>query len=124
VLYFYAVPIVHLHGGNFRLTWIEYHNRWLRVSYFKFFYFFVCPKSSNSHQPVITVKKWCDSGTLVGAKEKASQKGNQNIYGHEVEIPGGCRVVYRPDSPRCGAKVWIETLYDVRVISWREDGSG
>jgi len=50
--------------------------------------------------------------------------GNTNVYGHEVEIPGGCRVVYRPDNPRCGAKVWIETLYDVRVISWQKDGSG
>ncbi|MGK7897454.1 MAG: hypothetical protein AB4372_28495 [Xenococcus sp. (in: cyanobacteria)] len=49
-------------------------------------------------EPVITVKK-----------------GNSNVYGYEVEIPGGCRVVYRPES-RC-AKVWIESLYDVRVIS-------
>jgi len=44
--HYFPVPIVHLHGGKFRLTWIEYHNRWLRVSYFKFFYVFVCPKSS------------------------------------------------------------------------------
>ena len=51
-------------------------------------------------QPVITVKK-----------------GNTNLYGHEVEIPGGCRVVYRPDSPICGARVWIESLYEVMVIS-------
>jgi len=50
-------------------------------------------------QPVITVKK-----------------GNTNQYGYEVEIPGGCRVVYRPDSPMCGAKVWIESLYQVKVI--------
>ena len=54
-------------------------------------------------QPVITVKT-----------------GNTNIYGHQVEIPGGCRVVYRPNSPRCGAKVWIETLCDVTVISFGE----
>ncbi|MEM7591535.1 MAG: DNA-binding protein [Cyanobacteria bacterium P01_A01_bin.83] len=50
-------------------------------------------------QPVITVKT-----------------RNTNQYGHEVEIPGGCRVVYRPDSPMCGARVWIESLYDVKVI--------
>lgn len=50
-------------------------------------------------EPVITVKK-----------------GTSNQYGHEVEIPGGCRVVYRPDSPKCGARVWIESLYEVRVI--------
>ena len=35
------------------------------------------------------------------------RKGNTNQYGHEVEIPGGCRVVYRPDRPTCGgARVW------------------
>lgn len=51
-------------------------------------------------QPVITVKK-----------------GNTNQYAHEVEILGGCRVVYRPDRPMCGATVWIETLYDVTVIN-------
>ncbi len=51
-------------------------------------------------QPVITVKK-----------------GNTNVYGHQVEIPGGCRVIYCPDNPICGgARVWIETLYDVKVI--------
>ncbi|MEB3280367.1 MAG: DNA-binding protein [Lyngbya sp.] len=50
--------------------------------------------------PVITVKK-----------------GQTNTYGHIVEIPGGCRVVYSPDKPlRCGARVWIETFYDVNVV--------
>ena len=51
-------------------------------------------------QPVITVKR-----------------GNTNQYGHEVEMPGGCRVVYRPDNPMCGARVWIESLYEVKVIA-------
>ena len=51
-------------------------------------------------QPVITVKK-C----------------HINQYGHEVVIPGGCRVVYDPDRSICGAKVWIESLYDVEVIT-------
>ncbi|MDJ0536663.1 MAG: hypothetical protein QNJ70_29945 [Xenococcaceae cyanobacterium MO_207.B15] len=56
-------------------------------------------KKHQKKQAVITVKK-----------------GNTNLYGHEVEIPGGCRVVYRPDNPICGgARVWIETLFDVRV---------
>ena len=54
----------------------------------------------NQTEPVIIVKK-----------------GDTNQYGHEVEIPGGCRVVYRPDS-RC-AKVWIESLYEVQVISFK-----
>jgi len=73
-------------------------------------------QKNDSRQPVITVKK--------GAKEKGNPSSKTNVYGHEVEIPGGCRVVYRPDRPRCGAQVWIETLYDVRVISWQKDGSG
>jgi hypothetical protein len=57
-------------------------------------------QKKKERQPVITVKK-----------------GNTNIYGHQIEIPGGCRVVYNPDSPICGARVWIETLYDVKVVS-------
>lgn len=56
-------------------------------------------QKASRHQPVITVKR-----------------GNNNQYGYEVQIPGGCRVVYRPDHPKCGAKVWIETLYEARVI--------
>ncbi|WP_186375991.1 DNA-binding protein, partial [Hyella patelloides] len=53
------------------------------------------------NEPVITVKQ-----------------RNTNWYGHEVEIPGGCRILYYPDNPTCGrARVWIETLYDVKVIS-------
>ncbi len=58
-------------------------------------------KHNHKHQqrqPVITVKR-----------------GDTNQYGHEVEIPGGCRIVYRPDNPMCGARVWIESLYDVTI---------
>ena len=55
--------------------------------------------TTQERQPVITVKK-----------------GRTNVYGYEVEIPGGCRVVYRPEKPVCGAKVWIETFYDVKVL--------
>ncbi|WP_413165972.1 DNA-binding protein [Capilliphycus salinus ALCB114379] len=45
------------------------------------------------------------------------KKGQTNTYGHIVEIPGGCRVVYSPDKPLpCGARVWIETFYDVNVV--------
>lgn len=57
-------------------------------------------KKHQQKQPVITAKK-----------------GKTNQYGHEVEILGGCRIVYRPDSPKYGATVWIETLYDVKIIS-------
>ncbi|MEB3278292.1 MAG: DNA-binding protein [Lyngbya sp.] len=45
------------------------------------------------------------------------REGKSNTYGHIVEIPGGCRVVYSPDKPlSCGARVWIETFYDVQVV--------
>ena len=60
-------------------------------------------KNNQKHhksEPVITVKR-----------------GNTNQYGHEVEIPGGCRVVYRPDMSKFGARVWIESLYKVNVTS-------
>ena len=58
----------------------------------------------HKQEPVITVKR-----------------GNSNQYGHEVEIPGGCRVVYRPDNFICGgARVWIESLYEVQVISLQD----
>ena len=73
-------------------------------------------QKNDSYEPVITVKK--------DSKKKGNPSSQTNIYGHEVEIPGGCRVVYRPDRPKCGAQVWIETLYDVKVISWQTDGSG
>ncbi|WP_413160160.1 DNA-binding protein [Capilliphycus salinus ALCB114379] len=60
-------------------------------------------RQNQKHQeqlPVITVKK-----------------GNTNTYGHIVEIQGGCRVVYSPDKPLgCGARVWIETLSQVKII--------
>ncbi|MGD1919507.1 MAG: DNA-binding protein [Pleurocapsa sp.] len=50
-------------------------------------------------EPVITVKK-----------------GGTNQYAHEVEILGGCRIIYSPDKPFAGARVWIETLYDVQLF--------
>ena len=46
------------------------------------------------------------------------KKGRSNQYAHEVEMPGGCRVLYRPNCPQsCGAEVWIESLYDVKIVS-------
>ena len=96
----------------------------------------------NLQQPVITVKKrkvggvgfrpaklfktHCNRGEPTLFFSDATQPmtkvepttGCLNLYGHEVEILGGCRVVYCPDSSKHGAKVWIETLYDVKVICW------
>ncbi|MEB3826026.1 DNA-binding protein [Phormidium sp. CCY1219] len=44
--------------------------------------------------------------------------GSSNRYGFEAEIAGPSRVVYRPDKPlSCGAKVWIETLSSVELLS-------
>ncbi|MDJ0843192.1 MAG: helix-turn-helix domain-containing protein [Crocosphaera sp.] len=41
----------------------------------------------------------------------------KNTYGHEIQINGPCRLIYRPDAPQCfGATVWIETLSPVNVI--------
>ena len=41
-----------------------------------------------------------------------------NNYGSNVEINGPCRVLYRPDKPlTCGARVWIETDHDVKVVA-------
>ncbi|NEO95605.1 MAG: DNA-binding protein, partial [Moorea sp. SIO3G5] len=55
---------------------------------------------SGERNPVITVKR-----------------GSKNIYGHTVEVNGPCRVMYRPDNPlNCGARVWIETISDFKVI--------
>lgn len=51
-------------------------------------------------EPVITVKT-----------------SKSNIYAHEVEIKGPCKIVYSPDKPlKCGAKVWIETDSEVLTL--------
>jgi len=42
-------------------------------------------------------------------------RGSARERGHEVEIGGPCRIVYRPDKPlSCGARVWIEAA-DAKV---------
>ena len=41
--------------------------------------------------------------------------GSRNIYGHEVEINGPCRIIYSPDQTLFGARVWIETFSKVEV---------
>jgi hypothetical protein len=41
-------------------------------------------------------------------------------YCMEVAILGPSAMVYRPDNPRpCGAKLWIETEADVKLIGER-----
>jgi hypothetical protein len=57
-------------------------------------------KPVEEQEPVLTVKTY-----------------KSNTYAHEVEILGPSRVVYSPDKPlSCGARVWIESDAEVRVL--------
>ena len=54
-----------------------------------------------------------------GRKEPVVRVEENGIvkYFMEVEILGPSRMVYRPDKPRpCGAKLWIETDAEVKMI--------
>ena len=56
-------------------------------------------KKHNLNEPVITVKT-----------------SKSNTYGHEVEVLGPSKIIYRPDKPlSCGARVWIETEGEVKI---------
>ena len=44
------------------------------------------------------------------------KQSGQNIYGHEARIKGPCRIIYRPEEPKDGARLWIETHAEVEVI--------
>jgi len=56
--------------------------------------------AQNKYDPVLTVKTY-----------------KSNTYAHEVEINGPSKVVYSPDKPlSCGARVWIETQSEVKVV--------
>lgn len=57
-------------------------------------------KKDGGDRPVITVKDY-----------------KRNRYGHEIEIKGPSKLVYRPEKPlSCGARVWVETNDDVEVL--------
>ncbi len=60
-----------------------------------------------------------DKADIVKLAPVFSAKNYQhNIYGHEIRINGPCRLVYRPDAPKCfGATVWIETFSSVEPIN-------
>ena len=65
----------------------------------------------NKHKITANQKELSNKGVI------AIKRSNTNTYTHEVEILGGCRVVYRPNNPlSCGATVWIETLHEVKII--------
>jgi hypothetical protein len=56
---------------------------------------------TGDREPVLTVKTY-----------------KSNTYAHEVYISGPCKIVYSPDKPlSCGAKVWIETEYEVTPVT-------
>ena len=56
-------------------------------------------KKNGTNDPVLTVKSSKD-----------------NVYGHEVQINGPCRLVYRPCDPlSCGATVFIVVEDGVEV---------
>jgi len=56
-------------------------------------------KKHGTNKPVIAVKT-----------------SKSNDYGHEVEILGPSKVIYRPLKPlSCGARVWIETEAKVKI---------
>jgi hypothetical protein len=56
---------------------------------------------TGERNPVLTVKTY-----------------RSNKYASEVLIMGDSKIIYRPNKPlSCGAKVWIETMGDVKLIS-------
>lgn len=56
---------------------------------------------NNENNPVLTVKTY-----------------KENRYAHEVAIDGPSRLVYNAHNPlSCGARVWIETESEVRILS-------
>jgi hypothetical protein len=58
-------------------------------------------RKNGVNDPVLTIKTY-----------------KSNTYAHEVEILGQSKVVYSPDKPlSCGARVWIETQSEVKIIS-------
>ncbi len=57
-------------------------------------------KKHGTHDPVLTIKT-----------------GRSNRYAHNVEILGPSKVIYRPEKPlSCGARVWIETDSEVKIL--------
>ena len=64
---------------------------------------------TGAREPVLTVKTY-------KANDYAHEAVIRDVDGTEV-----ARVVYSPDRPlSCGARVWIETLLDVELITHEE----
>ena len=62
-------------------------------------------QKTGEREPVITCKTY-----------------KENTYGHSVSVMDkdgqeACKIVYSPDKPlSCGARVWIETQNEVKVL--------
>ena len=62
-------------------------------------------QKTGEREPVITCKTYKD-----------------NTYGHSVSVMDkdgieACKIVYSPDKPlSCGARVWVETQNEVKVL--------
>lgn len=59
------------------------------------------------------------SNRTQGTREKVLtvKTYKSNTYCDEVEILGPSKLVYSPDKPlSCGARVWLETQAEVRII--------
>jgi hypothetical protein len=74
---------------------------------------------ANRRKKILHVNK-----NIIASNKKHSLKdppvtvrmGKEIHRGHEAEIDGPSRLVYRPDKPlSCGARVWIETTAFVRL---------
>ena len=48
-------------------------------------------------------------------------RSNKYISGHEIAVDRPCKVVYNPEANR-NPRIWIETIYGVRVFSKNLEG--
>lgn len=44
------------------------------------------------------------------------KRGGKTLYAREVEILGPCKLIYNGSQLHCGARAWIETESDVRLV--------
>ena len=81
-----------------------------------------CGKNTiHFHRPNIAANKKKKNTNL---HVLSAKRGTKTLAkGHEIEIHGPCKIVYRPNKPHsCGATVWIETLATATMLNF--DGTG
>ena len=77
-----------------------------------------CGKNTiHFHRPNIAVNKKKKNTNL---HVLSAKRGTKTLAkGHEIEIHGPCKIVYRPNKPHsCGATVWIETLATATMLNF------